>query len=423
MRVYLLGLTCLLGGCQLFFGGSTSAECALDDDCLAGQICVTDRCRTGSRPPPQPDAAPPDAAPPDAASPDAASPDAALVVDLGVLDAAPLDAAVDAGPAEVFAGGRCFASASDVWISGLPSDTHVPRGICTPWAVAWTASRVGGAVLRLLRAPGAPAAAVDGPALTADAPLATDGRFLVFLGPWPGLDGPPTAQRLDLQSATAVPLSASGLPNRDPARAAGVSGHIEVGASESWVVLTFDDDTFEACRRPGVAQWGLALGAGAQGPRAAWFEAPVGGGRTRLVVTDATACTPRVERPLAGEVAPDARVAAAGGGFYWIERPRDAVVAELHGLRLDARGRLRPTTLAGEGAPVELAGDGGHLAVVRYQPARYVLDLIEVSTGTSRPVAQVSARHPQLAGGWLMWAQAATFVPWELRYVDLATVR
>ncbi len=99
--------------------------------------------------------------------------------------------------------------------------------MCTPWAVAWTQADAAGDVhLYLLRGPGNPADAVRGPRVSADSPLATDGRSLVFLAPGDG--GVLQAQRLDLTGETPVPLSASGLPERDVARAVGVSAHVEV---------------------------------------------------------------------------------------------------------------------------------------------------------------------------------------------------
>ena len=80
--------------------------------------------------------------------------------------------------------------------------------------------------------------------------------------------------------------------------------------------------------------------------------------------------------------------------------------------------------LAGDGPPVELAGgDGAWLAVVRYSPGRYVLDVVDLNAGEPRPISSASARRPTLSSGWLLWAEAAMFVPWELRYVDLATLR
>ncbi|MCB9546376.1 MAG: hypothetical protein H6706_11035 [Myxococcales bacterium] len=396
----LMVLASTLTGCQWLLGGGDSpAECGQDDDCFAAQICAQGACVTGSRPPADRGVAL------DAAA-DADGVDASLAV----VDASPPDAALPHAPP--FPEGRCFERQSDVFQANVVGDNHAPRGICTPWAVAWTAGRPGGAVLRLLTGPGGAADAVDGPAVAADTPLATDGRHLVVLGPWPAPDGPLTALRLDLATPSPEPLSETGRPHRDPARMAGLSGHVEGDADASWVVLTRDDDRFESCRRDRARQWGLALGGG----RAAWFErAP---GAVHVVVTDGPACAPAIRRAV--DVADDARLVAAGGGFYWIGRG----TTDVQGLSPDSRGRLRPRALAGDGPPVELAGgDGAWLAVVRYSPGRYVLDVVDLNAGEPRPISSASARRPTLSSGWLLWAEAAMFVPWELRYVDLATLR
>ncbi|MEZ4470305.1 MAG: hypothetical protein R3F60_05800 [bacterium] len=311
-----------------------------------------------------------------------------------------------------FPGGLCFDPHSNVFLATAVGDTHAPRGLCTPWAIAWTQGRPGGAVLRLLTREGQPTDAVDGPQVASDTPLASDGRFLVVLGPWPAPGGPLTALRLDLtQPEVVLPLSLTGRPHRDVARAPGMSGHVEADADESWVVLTTDDDRFESCRQPGRRQWGLALGSG----RAAWFERQAG--RTVLVVTEGIACGPSIRRPV--DVADGARLALAGGGIYWIERS-----GQVLGLVPDGRGRLRPVVVEGDGAGVELAGgEGPWLAVVRYTPGRYTLDLMSIELGARRAISSASARRPALSAGWLLWAEAAVFVPWELRYVHLATLR
>ena len=395
------------GGCHWFFG-DPPPECAADVDCLEGTFCAAGTCVTGQRAVIDRGV---DAAALDLALPDLAPPDMAP-------DLAPPDMALDMAPdmAAPFPGGRCFEHTSMAWVTGAADDTHAPRGLCTPWAVVWTqADPAGGVGLRLLRQPGPPADAEPGPAVLPDSPLASDGRFLVFLTPDEA--GVPRAQRLDLKEQSLVTLSPTGQPHRHVARAPGLSAHVEGPAGG--VVLTFDDDTRLACQRAGLRQWGVALGSG----RAAWFEAPERRGPTTLVVTDGEACTPRVLRPLEGTVADSTQLVAAGGGFFWIERSR-AGLTEVVGLVPDARGRLRPTRLPGVGTPVEVAGGGGdHLAVVRYLPGRYVLDLVEVSSGAVRWSSDVSARHPVLGGDWMMWAQAAAFVLWELRYVDLATLR
>lgn len=386
----------LLSGCHLFFG-DPPPECQIDDDCLPGTLCASGRCVTGTRAPPLDAGVREDRGPPDAA------PDMAVVPDLA-LDAQP-DAAVDAGGP--FATG-CFPEAAGVWVA--TADTWVPRGLCTPWAVVWTASGASGPELRILRQPGGPEGAAVGPRVSPADPLATDGRFLVYMGP--DENQRLRAWRLDLQGeSAAVALSATDLPNLEATRGPGVSAHVEEDGREAFVVLTFDDDTTVTCRRPGRRSSGVAVGA----DRVAWLEASVGGGRTELVVTRALGC-----EPLLSVAVPAAagRVVAAGGGFWWVEGDRPV------GLRPDARGRLRRVELAAWPGLVELAGDGGpHLAVVSFEGAGYVIDVVEAATGTVRAVAQAPARQPTLASGWLMWAQATPLVPWELRYVDQATLR
>ncbi|MEZ4464254.1 MAG: hypothetical protein R3F43_06995 [bacterium] len=251
--------------------------------------------------------------------------------------------------------------------------THAPRGLCTPRAIAWTQGRPGGAVLRLLTREGQPTDAVDGPQVARTRRWPAMGASWWCWDPGPRR-GPLTALRLDLtQPEVVLPLSLTGRPHRDVARAPGMSGHVEADADESWVVLTTDDDRFGELPPAGEAPVGLALGSG----RAAWFERQAG--RTVLVVTEGIACGPRSAAPStwptgrasrwpAADLLDRAQRAGAGPRPRW---PRSAAPGVVE------------ATAPGWSWPVVRAS----LAVVRYTPGRH--------TSIWCPSSRRPARHLQ----------------------------
>lgn len=395
-----------LTGCQWLLGGDAS-ECARDTDCPADMVCDIDRCVIGVRPV---DMDPVEAqmdATLDMLLPDMTPPLDQAVIDMHV-DAALVDAALPAEIEPVFPDGRCFDGAGMIELAR--GDTLIPRGLCTPYGVVWTRSGADGARLAVSRT--VPVADLVAHPIDRAAQITTaDGRFIAWHGP--NEDGVSTPMVLDLAARAPTPVELRPIAVTEVQRGRATTAYVHAGG----VFVHPDAEdfaTFVDCSMPDQVQWGVAL----SGARVAFFERAARGGPAQLVIADTATCRNRVIHATEGAVDRDARVLRIGARWVWLARAGSGPT--VRALVPDARGRLRPTAIALEVPPLEIAGEGDWLVGVGYQTGAYRIDALNLAQNRYRALSEGASNHrrPHLWNGQLTWA-AMIRQRWGVQYVTL----
>ena len=423
----------LVAGCQLTLETDAGPECRDDRDCLAGEFC--DPALRGGRcvaqmlsldlgPPPL------DAARRDAATPDVDVADVPIDASADAIPYAVPDAVVDAlvppnadgSPPPYGRDGRCFEESDGVLFTQAPGVRLVPRVLCTPHTLVWTADD-GHATRIVHRAYGTDS---DGPIVRRGAPLTARGPVVLVQTPRDTVPPIDNILRIDLRpdgEATTAFIDPSLRRQIQPARGDGVSAYIEEnprpdGFVEQRLILFGDDGRRQDCGRPDRRQWGVALA----GDSAAWFEQPLGSGRIDLAISFGLDCDNPIVLPVPGLVSADVRLHASGQRLVWLRADPQSRRREVWTITLD-RLASGPVPIAREGETAdmaEIALHGDWLAVSRYAPGGYTLELLDLTDGSLVPWPHAgSARQPSLSGAFLMWAEQETTGPWEIHYARL----
>lgn len=405
----LLALLVLLGaaGCERLIGDEGKAECAAHADCPPLYECepVTGRCFDPGR---RDDAAVPDAAPPgDAFVP---TPDAAP----------PVDAAVGGFGPE----GDCFAGVTDDVLERVPG-TSIPRARCTPAALVWTTPGDDGALrLRYRLGPGGPDRTLDDLPLPDRPDLIVHGATALV----PARRGSAlNIARVDLATGRVGFVDDTNARQQQPAtdgrRVAYVEDLVRGDGVTVRRVYVEADGTVAEC--PGGEEsdrWGPAL----VDDRLAWFERPLRGGPTELVVAR-TDCTVFLRVRLEGVIDGETRLLADDHRLVWLAtdpatRRRVPWMLDLLG---GAPAPQRPAlTDLERGNPVDLAVHEGLLAVSSYRRGGHVLDVYRLEDGRKRTYdTDHNARQPSLSGRHVIWAAQSGTGPWEIRHAALDDLR
>lgn len=388
-----------LAGCQWTLTDDGS-ECSVDFDCDPGQVCRVARC---IQPPPQSqvDQAVPDMEPMDAEVDRALVPDrgTADLPDLGVLDAA-----LPPELSPVFSDGRCFDGVGTVQLES--GQTHVPRGLCTPYGLLWTAEGTNGIELRIDRG----AETVLSVPIGAQSRLSSDGRFVAYRAP--NAEGRDTPRLLDLSRRVLDPIELLDAPVTEVLRGDGLTAYVQAGK----LSLHYDRANYSVyynCAATDQVQWGVGL----SDTQAAWFERNMGGGPTRLVLADIETCQNRIIRPLDGT--PAGRVHAVGPRWLWVAFD-DLGTPQVQGIAPDSRGRLRPLQLDLPITPLEIAGAGDWLVGISYAAGSYSISTLQFSMNlqADRSAGRTNHRQPIISNGYLSWAALGP-TGWEVQYVPL----
>ncbi|MCB9523531.1 MAG: hypothetical protein H6702_09120 [Myxococcales bacterium] len=408
-----------LAGCSLFFDdGAERAECAVDTDCLdpLRERCdlVARRCVARGPALPQPDGAGGEG------GAGGAGGTVEMDQDVGAEDAGP-DLAVDAGPDLAMDAARpaptCFTEAGPAALTELaPAAGAAPWAFCTAAGVVWLAPAEGGLALVARAHPDAEPQTLT--LLPTQVEPVVAGAALYHVTPNPDAAAAPNVRRVDLTTgAAAFPLPRPAA-QRQPAAAGDDLALVERDLGRDGVVLKRAGGLSQ-CRQRDADQWGPALGA----DWAAWFERGARG-RTELVVARGPGCTPRIAVPLAGAVDREARLHSAGRSLFWLQATADG---QQHLWRLDRDALVDGPVDLDADAPVhrvELVAGEGWVASARYQPGLYVVEALWAADPgrRSRTANPLSARHPTVGGGRLIWAEQDGYGQWRVQHQPLPEV-
>jgi hypothetical protein len=401
-----LSLVLVLTGCQWTLGGDGS-ECSEDGHCESGQTCTVGRCITReSTTERRMDAD----VTPDMPMMDMDVPDEGEVLDRTVFDdrdATLVDASMPGEISPVFPDGRCFDGVGTIPLES--GQTHVPRGLCTPYGRLWTAEGSAGIELRIDRNDGEPPQTVP---VGAQTRLSSDGRFVAFRAP--DLSGRITPHLLDLAQRELTPIELLDAPVSEVLRGNGLTAYVQDGK----LSLHPDAANFSVyldCSQPDTVQWGVGLSR----TRAAWFERNVRGGPIRLVLADTETCQNRIIRPVEGTVPVDGRVHSVGARWLWVAFTFEGT-PQVQGIAPDTRGRLRPLRLDLPFTPLEIAGEGDWLVGISYTGGAYRISTIQLGMNLQedRSAGRTNHRQPIISNGYLTWAALGP-TGWEVQYAPL----